>query len=142
MPKELRIPAHPTEGPQPWPAELDGLVPDFANMTTERYGWEYGVKDITKKGAKPQNSYQWRIVELDLITGKVVLNIEEDYTPFLMAGNELVYTLDLNARTYEVDLGDHNYFDEDEYNETEEGERLVGIIPFKEPLNGSPETTT
>jgi len=116
-------------------------MPDFPNMSTERYGWEYGVKDIVKKYPKALNTYQWRIQELDLIAGKVVLTIEEDYTPFVMSGNELVYTLDLVNRTYDVTLGDHDYFDEDEYNETEESERLVGIIPFKEPLNGSPEVT-
>lgn len=137
MSKALRIPARPTDHPQPWPEELDGLMPDFVNMTTERYGWEYGVKDIAKKFPKALNSYQWRIQELDLIAGKVTLTIEEDYTPFIMSGNELIFTLDLVNRTYDIGLGDHDFFDLDEYLETEEDERLVGIIPFKEPGNGT-----
>lgn len=125
----LRIPGRPTEGPQPWPAEFANCLPDFTALSTRRFGADYGV--ITKpRNLSAENNYQLRILEMDLRQGLVTLSAEEGYTPFCMAGNDLILKISLKDRTYEVTLGDHNYFDEDEYNELDEDDRLVYIVPF------------
>lgn len=129
--KELRIPARPTEGPQPFPPELDGFNPNFLELDVLHYGFLCGVAKPGRQAA--EHGRNLRILTLDIAKGLVTLSIEDGYTPFCMAGNDLYYEIDLKARTYEVTLGDHNYFDEEEYLELDEDERTVGIIGF-EPI--------
>lgn len=140
----LRIPGRPTEGPQPWPAEFAKCLPDFTALSTRRFGADYGVKK-KPRDLSCENNYQLRILELDLKQGLVTLSAEEGYTPFTMAGNDLFLKISLKDRTYEVTLGDHNYFDEDEYNELDEDDRLVYVIPFfsiEVPKDGPAPITT
>ncbi|MNQ11031.1 hypothetical protein D3C85_238860 [compost metagenome] len=125
----LRIPARPTEGPQPWPEELDGFTPDFTNLNTYRYGHYYGVKKPGRLAA--ENTHQLRPFTLDLINGVVSFTIEDDYTPFTMQGCDLIITLDLNARTYVVTLGDNHSFDEEDYLELDEDDRTVAVFGFE-----------
>lgn len=124
----LRIPAHPTDGPQPWPEELDGFTPDFMNLNTYSYGHYYGVKKPGRLAA--ENTRQLRPYAIDL-SGTYTFTIEDDYTPFTFQGNDLIFILDINARTYEVILGDNHNFDEEDYLELDEDDRTVAIFGFE-----------
>lgn len=127
--KELRIPARPTEGPVAWPEELDGFTPDFTKLNTYAYGHHYGVRERGRLAA--ENTRQLRPFKLDLQKGILVFTIEDDYTPFNFQGTDLIFTLDINARTYEVTLGDNHHFDEEDYLDLDEDDRTVAIFGFE-----------
>ena len=124
----LRIPARPTVEPQPWPEDLTGFTPDFTNLNTYQFGHYYG---ITKPGRlAAENTHQLRPFTVDL-KGVYTFTIEDDYTPFSFQGGNLIFTLDITARTYEVTLGDNHTFDEDDYLELDEDDRTVAIFGFE-----------
>jgi hypothetical protein len=131
--KELRIPARPTNGKQPFPPELDGHNPNFLAMDVRHYGYLCGVSKSGRQTA--EHSRNLRILTLDYAKGLVTLSIEDGYTPFCMAGNDLYYEIDIWNRTYEVTLGDHDWFDEEEYLELDEDDRTVAIIGFQHAID-------
>lgn len=125
--KELHIAAKPTDGPQPWPEHLDGCTPNFQHLSTFRYGNYYGVKNAR---GSVDNTHQLRPFTIEAL-GVFVFSVEEDYTPFAFAGDELLFVIDAINRTYEVKESDGYHFDEDEYLDTDEEDRMVVIFGFE-----------
>lgn len=134
--KELRIEAKPTDGPQPWPENLDGCTPNFQKLNTVRYGYGYGVKQ--PRHLAPDNQYQLRPFAIQAL-GVFVFSAEEDYTPYTFGGNGLLYVIDAINRTYEVKEADNFHFDEEEYLETDKEDRMVVIFGFEGAYKDEPE---
>jgi hypothetical protein len=135
--KELRIPAKPTNGPQPWPEDLDGYTPNFLQLNTFRFGQDYGTKNA--RGAC-ENTHQLRPLRIEAL-GVFVFSVEEDYTPYALGGDELLYVIDAINRTYEVKEADHFHFDEEDYLEMDEEDRMVVIFGFEGAHKDEPERT-
>lgn len=123
---ELHIPAKPTTVPQLWPETLDGLSLDFTSFDVLHYGTRYNEKCPRGSTGHTRNL---RLLSADG-NGVYVFSIEDDYTPFVLAGGELHYTLDVHSRTYMVSTSPDHFFDEEEYLETEETDRTVAIFKF------------
>jgi hypothetical protein len=136
--KELRIPAKPTDGPQPFPEDLDGYVPNFQKLNTIRYGYGYGVKQPRKHAAENQHQLRPFIIQSLSV---FVFSVEEDYTPFDLGGDELLYVIDVINRTYEVKEAEHFHFDEVEYLEVDEEDRMVVIFGFEGAFKDESERT-
>lgn len=135
--KELRIPARPTEGPQPFPEELDGFIPNLQQLNTHYYGCDYN--QVTK-GGHIGNAYQLRPHVID-IKGVYTFITQLDEEAFAYWGIDLLYIIDVNNRTYEVKESEKFRFDEDDYLEIDEEDRMVVIFGFEGVFKDESERT-
>ena len=131
-PFKLIIEMTPTDGLVPWPAELDGLDPDFCELDTLIGGRYYGDQEESEVTAPNKTFlYPWRV---DLLRGIVSFHTRADFSVVQYEG-DLLLLMHPQSRMYMVTVNPYGQFDADYPAPIPADEKIHAVFTFVRPAD-------